>query len=77
MWLGKLANEMKDTLTELLVECLNVGKKGSKSGVDPLKYPSQVCIARPLLEKRTLQSSPVLIFLPYFSIFDKIVHFCS
>ena len=44
MWLGKLANEMKDTLKELLVECLNAGKKGSKSGVDPLKYPSQVCV---------------------------------
>ena len=33
---------MKDTLKELLVECLNAGKKGSKSGVDPSMYPSQV-----------------------------------
>lgn len=32
---------MKDTLKKLLVECLNAGKKGSKTGVDPSLYPSQ------------------------------------
>ena len=40
--MSNLANEMKDTLKELLVECLNAGKKGSKTGVDPSMYPSQV-----------------------------------
>ncbi|CAB3978327.1 cytoplasmic dynein 2 heavy chain 1-like [Paramuricea clavata] len=46
VWLGNLANEMKDTLKELLVDCLNAGKKGSKTGVDPSMYPSQIlCLA--------------------------------
>ena len=45
VWLGDLANEMKDTLKQLLVDCLNASKKGgSGGGVDPSKFPSQVVI---------------------------------
>ena len=45
VWLGDLANEMKDTLTQLLVDCLSASKKGgSGGGVDPSKFPSQVCL---------------------------------
>ena len=43
VWLGDLANEMKDTLKQLLIDCLNASKKGgSGGGVDPSKFPSQV-----------------------------------
>lgn len=36
---------MKDTLKQLLVDCLNASKKGgSGGGVDPSKFPSQVLI---------------------------------
>ena len=42
VWLGDLANEMKDTLKQLLVDCLNASRKGSGGGVDPSKFPSQV-----------------------------------
>ena len=48
VWLGDLANEMKDTLKQLLVDCLNASKKGgSGGGVDPSKFPSQVLIDWP------------------------------
>lgn len=44
VWLGDLANEMKDTLKQLLIDCLSASKKGgSAGGVDPSKFPSQVC----------------------------------
>lgn len=37
---------MKDTLKQLLVDCLNASKKGgSGGGVDPSKFPSQVIIS--------------------------------
>ena len=35
---------MKDTLKQLLTDCLSASKKGgSGGGVDPSKFPSQVC----------------------------------
>ena len=38
---------MKNTLKELLLECVQEGRKG---GMDPLKYPSQVlCVAEAIL----------------------------
>ena len=34
---------MKDTLKQLLIECLGASRKGgSGGGVDPSKFPSQV-----------------------------------
>ena len=45
VWLGRLSDEMKDTLKELLLECLRDAKQ-SKGGLDPNKYPSQVGIFR-------------------------------
>ncbi|KAM7436007.1 Cytoplasmic dynein 2 heavy chain 1 [Porites harrisoni] len=47
VWLGDLANEMKDTLKQLLTDCLSASKKGgSGGGVDPSKFPSQIlCLA--------------------------------
>ncbi|XP_067663541.1 cytoplasmic dynein 2 heavy chain 1-like isoform X1 [Haliotis asinina] len=39
VWLSKLAEEMKDTLKELLRECL---KDNKSSGLDPNRYPSQI-----------------------------------
>ncbi|KAK6172722.1 hypothetical protein SNE40_016326 [Patella caerulea] len=45
IWLSKLADEMKDTLKELLINCLK-DTKASKGGLDPNKYPSQIlCLA--------------------------------
>ncbi|EDO38992.1 predicted protein [Nematostella vectensis] len=41
-WLGHLAVEMKDTLRELLTQCLDISRKGGGSGVDPSKFPSQI-----------------------------------
>ena len=49
MWLGKLSDEMKRTLQELLVECVNDGHKGG-GGVNPVRYPSQVlCLGEQVL----------------------------
>ena len=49
MWLGKLSDEMKHTLQELLVQCLQEGRAG-QSGIDPTKYPSQtLCLAEQVL----------------------------
>ncbi|XP_058489722.1 dynein cytoplasmic 2 heavy chain 1 isoform X1 [Solea solea] len=43
LWLKELSVEMKETLKQLLYECMSAGKKGS---VDPLRYPSQIlCLA--------------------------------
>ncbi|CAH1776602.1 unnamed protein product [Owenia fusiformis] len=42
VWLARLAEEMKDTLTQLLVECLRDAKSGGQGGMDPNKYPSQI-----------------------------------
>ena len=48
-WLNNLAQEMKNTLKQLLVECLKDGRD-SKHGMDPLKYPSQIlCLAESIL----------------------------
>ncbi|KAK7096855.1 hypothetical protein V1264_003902 [Littorina saxatilis] len=45
VWLSKLADEMKNTLKELLRECLN-DAKSNRGGLDPNKYPSQIlCVA--------------------------------
>ncbi|CAG5115632.1 unnamed protein product, partial [Candidula unifasciata] len=45
IWLGKLAEEMKDTLKELLTVCLKEARS-SHAGLDPSKYPSQIlCLA--------------------------------
>lgn len=49
MWLGKLSDEMKRTLQELLVECVNDGRKKG-GGVNPVCYPSQVlCLGEQIL----------------------------
>ncbi|XP_022103094.1 cytoplasmic dynein 2 heavy chain 1-like isoform X1 [Acanthaster planci] len=46
VWLGELAREMKETLQQLLVECLRAQKGGHGQGVDPNKFPSQIlCLA--------------------------------
>ncbi|XP_075905861.1 cytoplasmic dynein 2 heavy chain 1 [Nelusetta ayraudi] len=43
VWLSELSAEMKETLKQLLYECLSAGRKG---GVDPSRYPSQIlCLA--------------------------------
>jgi dynein heavy chain 2 len=43
--MNNLATEMKTTLKQLLLDCLDDIKK-SNSGADPLKYPSQIlCLA--------------------------------
>ncbi|KAM4566457.1 cytoplasmic dynein 2 heavy chain 1 isoform 3-T3 [Odontesthes bonariensis] len=43
VWLHDLSVEMKETLKQLLHECLMDGRKG---GVDPTRYPSQIlCLA--------------------------------
>ncbi|KAK3100036.1 hypothetical protein FSP39_013759 [Pinctada imbricata] len=45
VWLGRLSDEMKDTLQELLRECLK-DSKGGRGNLDPNKYPSQIlCLA--------------------------------
>ncbi|KAH3831149.1 hypothetical protein DPMN_104411, partial [Dreissena polymorpha] len=44
-WLGRLSDEMKDTLKEQLLECLKDANQ-SKGGLDPNKFPSQIlCLA--------------------------------
>ena len=49
MWLGHLADEMKHTLQELLVECVKDGKS-IDGGVNPTRYPSQIlCLAEQIL----------------------------
>ena len=49
MWLGHLADEMKHTLQELLVECVKDGKS-TGGGVNPIRYPSQIlCLAEQIL----------------------------
>ena len=48
-WLRDLSAEMKNTLKQLLVECVTVGRKNDGS-LDPLKYPSQIlCLAECIL----------------------------
>ncbi|XP_041357041.1 cytoplasmic dynein 2 heavy chain 1-like isoform X2 [Gigantopelta aegis] len=45
VWLGKLSDEMKDTLRELLRECLQASRS-SQGGLDPNKFPAQIlCLA--------------------------------
>jgi len=46
VWLSSLSEQMKNTLQELLKECLRDAKASGKGGLDPNKYPSQVlCVA--------------------------------
>ncbi len=46
-WLSELAKEMKNTLRQLLADCV---AEGRKEATDPLKYPSQVlCVAEEIL----------------------------
>ncbi|XP_013392185.1 cytoplasmic dynein 2 heavy chain 1, partial [Lingula anatina] len=45
VWLGYLAEEMKNTLKQLLTECLKDSKAGGQGGLDPNKYPSQILCA--------------------------------
>ncbi|KAG2456324.1 DYHC2 protein, partial [Polypterus senegalus] len=43
VWLSELAAEMKQTLKQLLVECIAAGKR---TGIDPSQFPSQIlCLA--------------------------------
>ncbi|KAG5269301.1 hypothetical protein AALO_G00200500 [Alosa alosa] len=43
VWLSELSSEMKETLKQLLCECVSAGKRGA---VDPSRYPSQIlCVA--------------------------------
>ncbi|KAL2095874.1 hypothetical protein ACEWY4_008022 [Coilia grayii] len=43
VWLSQLSSEMKETLKQLLCECVSAGKRGA---VDPSRYPSQIlCVA--------------------------------
>ena len=46
-WLQELANEMKNTLKALLVECM---EEARKKGPDPLAYPSQIlCLSESIM----------------------------
>ena len=48
-WLHELSKEMKNTLKQLLIECVNLGRKKDGS-LDPLKFPSQIlCLAECIL----------------------------
>lgn len=40
-WLLRLAEEMKSTLQQLLVECVREGSSGDSS-INPLLFPSQI-----------------------------------
>jgi len=42
IWLSQLSDQMKQTLQELLQECLHDAKSVGKGGLDLIKYPSQV-----------------------------------
>ena len=43
LWLSNLSDEMKNTLQTLLLDCLGDSRQ-SKSGLDPNRYPCQVCV---------------------------------
>ena len=43
--MGHLAEQMKWTLQELLVQCLRDGRREGGSGINPNSYPSQVRIS--------------------------------
>ena len=56
-WLSNLASEMKATLKQLLLDCLNDIRR-SNSGADPLKYPSQIlCLAESIIFTERCESS--------------------
>uniref|UniRef100_A0ABM5FWF4 Cytoplasmic dynein 2 heavy chain 1 n=2 Tax=Agamidae TaxID=81953 RepID=A0ABM5FWF4_9SAUR len=45
VWLSKLSSEMKETLKQLLIDCVTTGKR-SQGSIDPLLFPSQIlCLA--------------------------------
>ncbi len=50
VWLGKLSDEMKHTLQQLLVECVREGQSASGGGINPSRYPAQIlCLAEQVL----------------------------
>ena len=51
VWLNALSQEMQTTLTELLVECVRVGRgEGGGGIIDPRRYPQQIlCLAEQVL----------------------------
>lgn len=68
VWLGKLSDEMKRTLQELLVACLQEGRAG-QSGIDPTKYPSQIlCLAEQVLFTERCEQAIQLDILSEFAI---------
>ncbi|KAL8191062.1 UNVERIFIED_CONTAM: Cytoplasmic dynein 2 heavy chain 1, partial [Gekko kuhli] len=45
VWLNKLSSEMKETLKQLLISCVTIGKR-SHGSIDPSFFPSQIlCLA--------------------------------
>ena len=42
LWLGKLSDEMKATLQQLVQQCLQEARMSRAGGLDPSKYPSQI-----------------------------------
>ncbi|XP_015268586.1 PREDICTED: cytoplasmic dynein 2 heavy chain 1 [Gekko japonicus] len=45
VWLNKLSSEMKETLKQLLINCVTIGKR-SHGSIDPSFFPSQIlCLA--------------------------------
>ena len=44
VWLQELSDNMKMTLQQLLVQCVQTGRTGG-TGINPYKYPSQVGVA--------------------------------
>ncbi|XP_063237932.1 cytoplasmic dynein 2 heavy chain 1 [Bacillus rossius redtenbacheri] len=57
VWLAELASEMKSTLRQLLLDCVQEGER-TKSDPDPSKYPSQVlCLAESVLFTRRCEEA--------------------
>ncbi|XP_029699181.1 cytoplasmic dynein 2 heavy chain 1 isoform X3 [Takifugu rubripes] len=54
-WLSQLSAQMKDTLKQLLYECVSAGKKGE---VDPSSYPLQIlCLAEQIQFTEDVESA--------------------
>jgi len=60
IWLSELSAEMKQTLKQLLVECVAAGRKGE---VDPARYPSQVGLHNTPGCTQLRMSAPLFIYL--------------
>ncbi|KAJ8280434.1 hypothetical protein GJAV_G00054510 [Gymnothorax javanicus] len=55
VWLCNLSTEMKETLKQLLCECVTAGKRGD---VDPSRYPSQIlCLAEQIQFTEDVESA--------------------